>query len=78
MHAEHWRMMRLKHLAVAEIHVHAARQAGIEAAHRAHDIDALEFAGAILLKDRSILHCIFVRTRSPVRIARIGIHGVGG
>ena len=30
--AEHRRMMRLQHLAVAQIHVHAARQARIEAA----------------------------------------------
>src|SRR6266576_5038331 len=32
----------LQGLSGAEIHVHPARQAGVEAAHRAHDVDALE------------------------------------
>src|SRR6185436_20136089 len=43
------RVALLHHLAVAEVHVDAARQAGVEAADRAHDVDALELVGRILL-----------------------------
>ena len=73
--AEHRGVMRLQHLAVAEIHVHAAGQARIEAANGAHDIDSLEFVGAIFLEDRRVLHRILIRSRSAVAIARIGIPG---
>ena len=65
--------MRLQHLAVAQIHVYAARQARIKAAHRAHDVDALEFVRPVLFEDRRILHRIFVRTRRSVDVARIGV-----
>ena len=36
------RVQLLQHLALAEVHVDAAGQAGVEAAHGAHDVDALE------------------------------------
>src|SRR3974390_1601580 len=72
---EHWRMVRLENPAIAEIHVDAARQAWIEAAHRTHDIDSLELGRAVFLEDRSILHCIFIRPRRAVRVAWIGIPG---
>ena len=70
---EHRRVMCLQDLTVAEIHVDAAWQARIEAAHRAHDVDALEFFGAVLLEDGRVLHGIFVGTGRAVDIARIGI-----
>ena len=66
-------MFLLQDLAVAEIHVDAAGQTGIEAAHRAHDIDALEFVRTVLLKDRRVLHRVFVRSRRAVNIARIRV-----
>ena len=72
---EHRRMVRLQHLAVPQIHMHAARQTRIEAAYRAHDVDSLELVRAVLLEDRSVLHRIFVRTRSAIDVARIGIPG---
>src|ERR1700685_4368210 len=56
---KHGRMVRLKYLTVAEVHVHAARQAGIKTANRAHAVDTLELVGAILLKDRCALNRIF-------------------
>src|SRR5947207_1253650 len=60
-HAEHRRVSLLDHPAVAEVHVDAARQARIEAAHRAHDVDALEVLGAVLLEQVHALHRVLVR-----------------
>src|SRR5712671_6123695 len=40
--AEGRRMANLEDLALSEHHVHAAGKAGIEAADRPHDVDALE------------------------------------
>src|SRR5262249_33481911 len=57
-------------LAVTQIHMHTARQAWVEASHRAHDIDALEIVGAVFLEDRRALYGILVRTRRAVHIAR--------
>ena len=59
-------MVRFQNLAVAQVHVDAARQARIKAAYRAHDINSLELIGAILLKDRRILHRIFIRSRRAI------------
>src|SRR3954471_8741862 len=73
--AEHRGMMGLEHLAIAEIHVDAAGQAGIEAAHCAHDVDALELVWPILFEDWRVLHRILIRTRSAIDVARIGIPG---
>src|SRR3954453_14629806 len=36
------RVRRLDYTGVAQVHVHAAGQARVEAAHRPHDVDALE------------------------------------
>ncbi len=71
--AEHWRVPGFQDLAIAQVHVDAARQARIKAAHRAHDVDAFEFIRPVLLEDRRVLHRIFVRTRSSVNVARVGI-----
>src|SRR6185312_1664941 len=53
---EHRGMVCLQHLAVPQIHVHAARQTRIETSYRAHDIDSLELVRAVFFEDRSILH----------------------
>src|SRR5206468_1685040 len=58
--AEHRRVSLLEHLAVAEVHVDPARQAGIEAADRPHDVDPLEVVAAVLLEDRQPLHRVLV------------------
>ena len=60
----------MRTLPLAGVHVHAAGQARIERAHRAHDVDALEVLGAVLLEDRRVLHRILVRARRPVDVAR--------
>ena len=61
-------MVRLQDLAIAQVHVHAARQAGIETANRAHDVDALELVGAIFFEDRRVLNRVFVWSRRSVDI----------
>src|SRR5580700_10440571 len=72
---KHGGMMRLQHFAVAQIHVHAARQTRIETPHRTHDINSLELVRTVLLKDRSVLHSVLVWTGSAVDVAWIGIPG---
>ena len=57
----------------AQIHVDAARQAGIEAAHRAHDVDPLEVVRAVLLEDRRVLHRVFVGAGHAVAVAGTGV-----
>src|SRR5262249_47008809 len=59
----------LEHLPAAEVHVDAARQARVEAADRAHDVDALEVVLGVLLEDRRVLHRVLVRARCPVDVA---------
>ena len=54
---------------VAQVHVHAAGQARVEAAHRPHDVDALEALGRVLLEDRGVLHRVLVGARRPVAVA---------
>src|SRR5579862_1136226 len=66
-------MTRLQHLAIAEIHVHTARQARIEAAYRPHDVNTFELIRPVLLEDRRVLHRILVRPRRAIHIAWIGI-----
>src|SRR5580704_7749103 len=73
--AKHRGMMCLQHLSVAQIHMHPARQARIETAHRAHDIDPLKFIRAVLLEDWGVLHRVFVRSRRAVNVAWIRIPG---
>src|ERR1700686_2305803 len=68
--AEVRRVPSLQHLAVAEVHVHTARQTGIEAAHGAHDVDALEGVGSVLLEDRRVLYRVFVGAGGAVHVAR--------
>src|SRR3954447_20836464 len=57
---EHRRVHLLQGLAVAEVHVDATRQARVEAAHRAHDVNALEVVRAVLLEDGRVLDGVLV------------------
>src|ERR1700728_3130660 len=68
-------MFRFEHLSIAEIHMHAAREAWVKAANGAHNIDALELVGPIFFEDGRILHRIFIGTRSSVNITRIRVPG---
>src|SRR4051812_36666432 len=54
------RVGQLQRPAVAEVHVHAAGQAGIEAADGPHDVDALEVLPVVLLEDRLPLDGVLV------------------
>src|ERR1700759_1089061 len=67
------RVHDLAYLAAAGVHVHAARQAGVEGAHSPHDVDALEVLRPVLLEDRRVLDGVLVGTRRPVDIARTGV-----
>src|SRR5579862_7786011 len=73
--AERRRVMLLHDLAVAQIHVDAAGQARVEAAYRAHDVDALEVVAAVFLEDRRPLDRVLVRAGRAVDIARAGVPG---
>src|SRR5580692_7096768 len=66
-------MQSLQGFAVPQVHVYTAGQAWIEAAHRAHDVDALEVVPSVLLEDRLTLHRILVRARRAVAVARAGV-----
>ena len=59
----------------AQVHMNAARQTRIKAAHRAHNIDSLEFVWPVLFKDRRILHRILVRARRAINVTWICIPG---
>src|SRR5690242_19987322 len=63
----------LSHLAGARVHEHAARQARIEAAHGAHDVDALEVVRAVLLEDRRVLDGVLVRAGGTEGVPRAGV-----
>src|SRR5437879_1885498 len=68
-------MPRLEYLAAAQIHVHTARQARIETAHRSHNVDSLEVSRSVLFEDRCVLDGILVRTRRAVHVARASVPG---
>src|SRR4051794_23501179 len=72
---EHRRVHLLQRLALAEIHVHAAGQARVEAADRAHDVDAPEVLLVVLLEDRLAHHRVLVWTRSPIAVRRTAVPG---
>src|SRR5438874_595522 len=61
--AERRHVPHLEQLAAAVVHVDAARQARVEAAHRAHDVDTLELVRPVLLEERRVLHGVLVRPR---------------
>src|SRR5262249_45993543 len=64
----------LQNFAVPQIHVHATRQARIEASHRAHDVDTLELVSrSVLLKNRRVLYRIFLRSRCSKDVTRVGV-----
>src|SRR5215471_18558090 len=61
--------------AIAVEHVYAAGQTGVEAAHRSHDVDALEILGPVFFEDLEPLHRVLVRSRRAVAVARAGVPG---
>src|SRR5438105_1284845 len=67
--SEHRRVGELQGLALAQVDVHAAGQAGVEAANRPHDVDALELVGPVLLEDRRVLDRVLVGARGAVLVA---------
>ena len=66
-------MNRLQDLTAAYIHMNAARQTRIEAAHGAHDVDAFEFVRSVLFEDGCVLNRIFVRAGCSIDVARAAI-----
>src|SRR3984885_114919 len=66
-------MFHFDHLPVPDIHMYAAGQTGIEAANRAHDIDALEILWAIVFENGCVLHRVLIRAGSSIHIARIRV-----
>src|SRR5437763_8209699 len=67
--AEHRGMHLGDRLPAADVHVHPARQAGVEAADGAHDVHALEVVRAVLLEDRHVLHRVLVRAGGAEGVA---------
>src|SRR3954465_11051562 len=59
-------MPLLEYLAIAQVHVDSAGQARVEAAHRAHNVDAPEVVGAVLLEDRGARDRVLVWPGRPV------------
>src|ERR1051325_9397143 len=62
-------------LSVAEVHVHTAGQAGIEAPHGAHDVDALELLTRALLEKRRAGDGVLVWPLGPERVPRARVPG---
>src|ERR1700735_1192590 len=75
LNTKHWRMVRLKNFAIAEIHVHSTRQARIETANGAHDVDALKFVGTVFLEDRRVLYRVLIRSGRSVGVPGVRIPG---
>src|SRR4051794_9859110 len=67
------RVEHLQLLAVAEVHVHAARQAGVEAADGPHDVDSLEVLPVVLLEDRLPLDGVLVGPGRAEAVPRAGV-----
>src|SRR2546421_5170755 len=70
-----WQMARLEDPPVAEIHMHAARQAWIEAADGAHNVDAFKRVESIFLEQWGILDGVLEGAGGAERIAWTGIPG---
>ncbi len=62
-------MVSLQNLSAADIHMNTARQAGVEAADRPHDVDAFKFIWTVFLKYGRVLDRIFIRSGGPVNVA---------
>src|SRR5438128_7975665 len=71
--AQRRRMPPLQHLAIAQVHVHAAREARIETAHRAHDVDAFEVGRPVLFEDRRTHHGVLIWSGGAETISRTPI-----
>src|SRR5262245_6079250 len=72
-HSEHRRMARLQCPAGAQVHMHAAGQARIEAAHGSHDVYAFEIVRPVLFKNRRALHRVLIRPRRAEDVTRAGV-----
>src|ERR1700756_932401 len=72
-HGLGWRMQSFERLALTQVHVNTARQARIEAAHRTHDVDALEILPVVLFEDRLALYGILVRAGGAVAVTRVRV-----
>src|ERR1700723_3745725 len=66
-------MVSLQRLAITEIHVHATRQARVEATYRSHDVDPFELVWAVVLEDRRVLHRVFIGPGRSVNIAWVRV-----
>src|ERR1700674_246097 len=53
--------------------MYATWQAGVEASHRPHDVNALELVWPIFLEDWRVLHRILVRPWCSINVARIRV-----
>src|SRR5215469_2879382 len=71
--AKHRRVASFEHFAATQVHVDATRQTGIEAAYRAHNVNAFEFVGTVVLEDGRVLHGVFVGTGRTVHVARAAV-----
>src|SRR5579859_5664481 len=69
--SKHRRMDGLEYLSATQVHVNAAREARIEAAHGAHNVDAFKLVGAVFFEDRRVLHSVLVGAGSTEHIARV-------
>src|SRR5579875_234797 len=68
-------MNEIKLFSITQVHVDATRQAGVEAAHCTHDVDALEVLRAVLLEDGGVLYRVLVGARSPIDITHTAVPG---
>src|ERR1700730_2873616 len=66
-------MVSLQRLAITEIHMHATRQARVEAAYRSHDVDAFELVWTVVLEDRRVLHGVLIGPGGSVNITRVRV-----
>src|SRR3954454_6961666 len=71
--AEHRGVHLLDRPAVAEVHVHAAGQARVEGADRAHDVDPAELLLAALLEDGLAHHRVLVGAGGAVGVRRAAV-----
>src|SRR5512132_1665051 len=67
----------LQRLAPTQVHVHTARQARVETAHRTHDVDAFKVLQVVLFEDRLVLHRILVRAWSSIGVAGVRVPRCG-
>src|SRR5689334_2604255 len=75
--SEHGGVVDFEGFALAQVHVDAAGETGVEAADGAHNVDAFEVLGAVLFEDGGVLDRIFVGAGGAVDVAGVGVPGRG-